>query len=192
MRSSTRVIDRILAGVLGLALIAGGAWLLAYRQGVAFTTEATHRLAPDVIAASPDKPWWQASVVAAGVLLVLVTVWLLVRHLRAPASKTVDTEDGGSVDLGKVAQAVADDLARSELIRRARSATLVERGHPVIRVSVTVAPGASDEELAALARAAQHEVTRATNPDVRLQVLINGEDTSDRRRDHAVAGTPEA
>ncbi|ADG80639.1 Alkaline shock response membrane anchor protein AmaP OS=Tsukamurella paurometabola (strain ATCC 8368/ DSM / CCUG 35730 / CIP 100753 / JCM 10117 / KCTC 9821 / NBRC 16120 / NCIMB 702349 / NCTC 13040) OX=521096 GN=Tpau_4069 PE=4 SV=1 [Tsukamurella paurometabola] len=189
MRSSTRVIDRILTGLLGLGLIAGGGWLLAYRQGVRFTTDATHRLAPDVIARTPDQPWWQAAVVAAGVVLILLTAWLLVRHLRAPASKTVDTEHGGTVDLSRIADAVADDLARSDVIRRARARTLVERGHPVIRVSATVAPGAADDELATLARAAQHEVTRATNPDVRLQLLVNGEDASERRRERSAATT---
>jgi hypothetical protein len=99
-----------------------------------------------------------------------------VRHLRSSASKTVATEDDGTVDLTRIGEAVASDLARSELIRRARSTTIVERGHPVIRIAATIAPGASDNELAALARAAQNEVTRATNPDVRLQVLVNGED----------------
>lgn len=176
MRSSTRVIDRIIAGLVGLALIAGGGWLLAYRTGVRFTTDATHRLAPDLIAGAPDQPWWRSSVVGAGTVLVLLAAWLLVRHLRSSASKTVATEDDGTVDLTRIGEAVASDLARSELIRRARSTTIVERGHPVIRIAATIAPGASDNELAALARAAQNEVTRATNPDVRLQVLVNGED----------------
>ncbi|TWS20671.1 alkaline shock response membrane anchor protein AmaP [Tsukamurella asaccharolytica] len=176
MKASTRVLDRGLTLLVGLLLLAGGGWLLAYRLGESTVVSATHRLRPDEIARVPEQPWWPAVVGIGGVLIVLIALWLLLRHLVTNSAKTVSATDGGTVDLDKIADAVAEDLSSNPLIVKARSTTLEHKGQPLIRVRVTAARGAPVKELAVLARSTQREVTAATNPDVGLQVVVNGED----------------
>lgn len=194
MRPTTRVLDRVITGFVGLLLLAGGGWALAYRLGQRQVTDANRRISTKTIDDLPNQPWWPAVVGVTGAILVLVALWLLVRHLRSAASRTVVTDGGGTVELNRVADAVAADLTRNPLIRRARTATLVEKGRPLIRVSVTVPPEASVDELSALAVAARREVRAATNPEVGLQILVNDEDSSSgaplerRARDHKARG----
>ncbi|WP_193560266.1 alkaline shock response membrane anchor protein AmaP [Tsukamurella sputi] len=185
MKPSTRVIDRLVAGLVGLVLLAGGLWALGYRLGQRTATDATHRVSTETVTRLPDEPWWPPVIGAAGVVLILGTLWLLVRHLRSASTRTVPTEGGGTVDLGRVADAAAADVARSPLIRRARPSTVVEKGRPIIRIAVGVSPDASVEELSALAAAARREVTAATNPDVGFQLLVN-----DRRGDKRLGERP--
>ncbi|KXP10427.1 hypothetical protein [Tsukamurella pseudospumae] len=185
MKPSTRVIDRLVAGLIGLVLLGGGLWALGYRLGQRTATDATHRVSTATITRLPDEPWWPAVIGAAGVVLILGTLWLLVRHLRSASTRMIRTEGGGTVDLGRVAEAVASDLSRSPLIRRARPSTAVDRGRPIIRIAVSVVPEASVEDLSALALAARREVAAATNPDVGFQVLVN-----DRRDDKGLGERP--
>ncbi|ADG76933.1 Alkaline shock response membrane anchor protein AmaP OS=Tsukamurella paurometabola (strain ATCC 8368/ DSM / CCUG 35730 / CIP 100753 / JCM 10117 / KCTC 9821 / NBRC 16120 / NCIMB 702349 / NCTC 13040) OX=521096 GN=Tpau_0286 PE=4 SV=1 [Tsukamurella paurometabola] len=176
MRSSTRLVDRFITLLTGLVLLGIGGWLLAYRLGERHIVSASQRLIPDKIADTPDSPWWNPAVGIAGVALVLLALWLLLQHLRTNTAKTVATAHGGTVDLTKVATAVAEDLSTSPLIRKARSTTIQHKDQPTIQVRVTIAPGAPVQELAELARAAQTEVTAATNPDIGLQLLVDSED----------------
>ncbi len=185
MKPSTRVIDRVIAGLVGLVLLGAGLWALGYRLGQRTATDAGHRVSTAKIVDLPDQRWWPAVTGAAGVLLVLGSLWLLLRHVRITGSTTVLTDGGGTVDLGRIADAVAADLGRSPLIRRARAATAIANGRPVIRVSASAAPGAGTEDLAALAAAARDEVAAATNPDVDLQVLVN-----DRRGEKGLGDSP--
>ncbi|KXP01768.1 alkaline shock response membrane anchor protein AmaP [Tsukamurella tyrosinosolvens] len=185
MKGSTRVIDRILAGLVGLVLLGGGLWALGDRLGQRTAADAADRVSVPTIVHLPDQPWWPAVTGAAGAVLVLVALWLLVRHLRSSASRTAHTPGDGTVDLGRVADAVAADLGRSPLIRRARPSTVIEKGRPVIRVAVAISPGAPVDELTALAAAARHDVVAATGPDVAFQVLVN-----DRRGDRRLGEHP--
>ncbi len=180
MKPSTRVIDRIVSGLVGLVLLGGGLWALGDRLGQRIASDAAQRVSTSTIAGLPDQSWWRPVVGAVGVLLIIGALWLLVRHLHRPAARTVAIPGGGTVDLGRVADAVAADLGRSPLIHRARASTRVEKGGPVIRVAVGVSPDASVEDLSALAAAARHEVASATGPDVDLQILVD-----DRRGDRA-------
>lgn len=185
MKTSTRVIDRLVAGLVGIVLLGGGLWALGYRLGQHTATDATRRVSTATITRLPDEPWWPAVIGAAGVVLILGTLWLLVRHLRSASTRTVPTDGGGTVDLGRVGDAVAADLSRSPLIRRARPSTVVEKGRPIVRMAVSVVPDASVEDLTALASAARREVTAATNPDVGFQILVN-----DRRGDKGLGERP--
>lgn len=185
MRGSTRVIDRILAGLVGLVLLGGGLWALGDRLGQRTAADAADRVSVPTIVRLPDQPWWPAVTGAAGAILVLAALWLLVRHLRGSASRTAHTPGDGTVDLGRVAAAVASDLGRSPLIRRARPSTVIEKGRTVIRVAVAIAPGAPGDELTALAAAARRDVAAATGPDVAFQVLVN-----DRRGDRGLGEHP--
>ncbi|MBS4102604.1 alkaline shock response membrane anchor protein AmaP [Tsukamurella paurometabola] len=185
MKGSTRVIDRLVAGLVGLVLLGGGLWALGDRLGQRIAADAADRVSVPTIVRLPDQPWWPAVTGVAGALLVLLALWLLVRHLRSAGSRTAQTPGDGTVDLGRVADAVAADLRRSTLVRRARPSTVVEKGTPIIRVAVSVAPDAPVDELAALAAAARREVAAATGPDVGFQVLVN-----DRRGDRRLGDIP--
>lgn len=174
MKSSTRAIDRLITAIVGLLLLGGGGWLLAYRLGETHVVSATHRIDPHKIAGVPDYEWWPAAVGGIGVLLILLSLWLLLRHLHGSRATIVTTPTGGAVDLGKVADAVADELGRSELIERARATTVRHKGKSAIRVRATAAPDASITQLRDLTRLAQLEVKRASSQEVRLQMLVSG------------------
>ncbi|GAB3130739.1 hypothetical protein GCM10027289_15980 [Tsukamurella serpentis] len=183
MKTSTRVLDRLVVALIGIVLLGGGLWALGTRIGERYTTDATRRVSVEKITRLPDEPWWPTVTAIAGVLLILGALWLLIRHLHRPASRTLVTEGGGTVELGRVADAVTADLAESPLLQRARSSTVVDRGRPIIRVSAKVAPGVSADELAVLASAAGREVTAATNSEVGFQLLVNPERADNRLGD---------
>lgn len=185
MKGSTRVIDRIVVGLVGFVLLGGGLWALGDHLGQRNAADAADRVSVPTIVRLPDQPWWPAVTGAAGVILVLVALWLLVRHLRSSSSRTASTPGDGTVDLGRVADAVAADLGRSPLVRRARPSTVVEKGRPIIRVAIAIAPGAPVDELSDLAAAAGRDVAAATGPDVAFQVLVN-----DRRGDSRLGEHP--
>lgn len=185
MRGSTRVIDRLITGLVGVLLLAGGVWALGDRLGQRNARAAADRVSVPTITGLPDQPWWPAAVGAGGVVLVLGALWLLVRHLHTAGSRTVPVPGGGTVEMGRVADAVAADLGRSPWIRKARASTRIEKGHPVIRVAVTVSPGASAADLSGLAEGARRDVAAAAGPGVTFQLLVN-----DRRDDRRLGEHP--
>ncbi|RDB47037.1 alkaline shock response membrane anchor protein AmaP, partial [Tsukamurella tyrosinosolvens] len=60
MKGSTRVIDRILAGLVGLVLLGGGLWALGDRLGQRTAADAADRVSVPTIVRLPDQSWWPA------------------------------------------------------------------------------------------------------------------------------------
>ncbi|WP_019202847.1 hypothetical protein [Tsukamurella sp. 1534] len=181
MKRSTRVLDRVIVGVIGLLFIGGGLWLVGYREGVAPAVTGAHRLRPRAIADAPQQDWWALAVGGAGVILVLLTVWLLLRHLRPATSVTVQ-RPGGTVDIGRLAAAAADDLERHPAFDRARVAVRREGGRVVVRIKSRVDPAADVDELSRVAAAVRRELQAAAGPEVVVQVLAEPGDAETTSR----------
>lgn len=171
------VVNRVLLGLLGLALFAGG---LA-------VTLAALDLAPgswpwsgpeDVLLSDADRTrwrdegWWWTTVIGGLALVVLLSVWWLVAQLRQRrlAEVLVDSGDGvGALLRGRAMEDVVAAEAESlPGIDEARVTLVGRRTQPSIRVGLLLAPHAKPDEAV---RRLHHEAVEHARVSAGLDVL---------------------
>ncbi|TDC06483.1 alkaline shock response membrane anchor protein AmaP [Streptomyces sp. 8K308] len=171
------VVNRVLLGLLGLALFAGG---LA-------VTLAALDLAPgswpwsgpeDVLLSDADRTrwrdegWWWTTVIGGLALVVLLSVWWLVAQLRQRrlAEVLVDSGDGvGALLRGRAMEDVVAAEAESlPGIDEARVTLVGRRTQPRIRVGLLLAPHAKPDEAV---RRLHHEAVEHARVSAGLDVL---------------------
>lgn len=121
--------NRILLGLLGLALLAGGALGLARSLGwIAGSTNEPVLPAGTVLTIS-DEWWFWPAVAAVCLALVLLCLWWLLAQVRSDRVRQLEvdpTRTGGETWLrsGAVEQAVVDEVEGITGVRGARMALL--------------------------------------------------------------------
>jgi hypothetical protein len=156
MRRSVIGLDRFLAIVVGLGLLAVGAAVVAWYTGwLADLWPATPKKlstagAADVV----DMTWWPWAALGTGMLAVILGLWWLIAHLpRRSAGMLVLPGSGKTgrliVDPAGPASAAADTLANTPGIRGARGKVLRDRGELVVAITGTVDPSADLSEVVA-------------------------------------------
>ncbi|WP_441963278.1 hypothetical protein [Mycolicibacterium houstonense] len=171
MTSVVRVMDRLLTAVVALVLLAAGGWLIGYRLNLRVARESAERLQPGLLTRTSEWPWWPAVLGGAGVIAVVLGLWLLLLHLRPAAVRTVNG-DSGAVNLDRIADAVAVDVGRHPAVQGAKARTRIERGRPIMRVTVQVPPQTSAAEVHRLARRCAADAQRAAGADFEFQLLV--------------------
>lgn len=168
MTSVVRMVDRLVTAGVALALLVAGGWLIGYRVNLRAARESAERVQPVVLTHTAEWPWWPAAVGGAGVTAVLLGLWLLLLHLR-PAGVG---GDAGTANLDRIADAVAGDVGRHPAVQGAKARTRIERGRPVMRVTVEVAPDTPTAEVRRLARRCAADARRAAGADFEFQLLV--------------------
>lgn len=171
MTRTTQFIDRLLTALLGIVLLTGSAWLIGYGAHTRLARQAATAVDPQALARTLEWPWLSGVLAGAGVAAFLAGLWLLLVHLRPTSVRSLGGTDG-EVDLSRLADAAADDLARHPAVQSARAVTLREKGRPVVRVTVGVSPHTSTAEIRRLARQCGADVRRAANGDLDFQLLV--------------------
>lgn len=146
-------VNRVLLGLLGLALLVGGGSVLAVGLGAPAPSWWMHRGRHDVLLTAAERTrwrdagWWWPAVVAVLAVLVLLALWWLVAALRRrrPAEVLVETGDGeGALLRGRALEGVvAEDARGTDGVERADVALTGRRTAPEMRVRLLLAPHAA-------------------------------------------------
>lgn len=158
MRRGVIALDRTLGLMIALVLIAGGALAICWWYDVLPGAPQTPKLhgPADYTGAS----WWPWATGAAGVVLILLGLWWLVRHLprRVSGRFTLagSNQDGRlHADAHAAVAAAAADLARIPEIRDGSGRVVADRGELVAELQCTIEPTADLEAVhAAVTRTA--------------------------------------
>jgi len=168
---TTQFIDRLLTALLGVVLLTGAVWLIGYGTDARLARRAAAAVDPQAPARALESPWLPAVLAGAGVATVLIGLWLLLVHLRPTSVHSLGDSDS-QVDLSKLADAAADDLARHPAVQSARAMTLRDKGRPVVRVTVGVSPHTPTTEIRRLARRCGADLRYAANSDLDFQLVV--------------------
>ncbi|OHU77943.1 hypothetical protein [Mycobacteroides chelonae] len=171
MTRTTQFIDRLLTALLGVVLLTSAVWLIGYGTNSRLARRAAAAIDPQAPARALEWPWLTGALAGAGVAAFLVGLWLLLVHVRPTSVRSLGDSEG-KIDLSRLADAAADDLARHPSVQTARAVTLREKGRPVVRVTVGVSPHTSTSEIRHLARQCGADVRRAANSDLDFQLLV--------------------
>lgn len=167
-----RVTDRLLTAAFALLLLGGSAWVIAYGLNVGIAHEAAARIDVAALGRAPAWSWWSVALGAGGAIAVLLGAWLLLLRVRPRSVRAMDTEHAGAVDLARIADAAAEDLARHPAVQSAKATTRRVGGHPTVRITTDVPPTTSPAELRRIARRCAEDVRRAVDIDVEFQLLV--------------------
>lgn len=145
MRRSVLGLDRIIAILAGLILVAVGVAVAAWYQGGLreLLPSVPRRLSTDGSGDILDLGWWPWASGAAGALAILLGLWWLLAHVpRTGAGVLVlpgsDRTGRLLVDPSTVAGAAAEALADTPGIRSAHGRVLRDRGELVVAITGTV------------------------------------------------------
>lgn len=173
MTTFLRVTDRVITAAFALLLLAGSALVIGYGLDTPFAREVAAGIDAGTVGAAPEWPWWSVALGAGGAVAVLIGAWLLLLHLRPRSVRAMDTEHVGAVDLARVADAAAEDLARHPAVQSAKAATRTANGRPTVRITTDVPPSTTVAQVRRLARRCAEDVRRAADTDVEFQLLVH-------------------
>lgn len=180
MTRTVRGVDRTLATLLGLVLLAVGvAGVLWWTGTLAGLWSGT----PDAVDAGAwaswrDASWWGAAATATGVVLAALAVWWLAAHLASPRVGTLRLPGSGAdgaldLDPAAVCRYVTGALADEPGVRRARLRLEADPAPHVLVGRVDVDPEA---DVAAVAARTRELVQQARDvldlPDLRARVRV--------------------
>jgi hypothetical protein len=148
-----RRVNRVLLGLAGLLLLAGGGAVLAAVFDLPVPSWWPWSGPSDVLLSEADRQrwrdegWWWPVVIAVLVLLVLLALWWLLAQFRRArlAEVLIDTGDGeGAAVRGRALEAVMEaDAVAQDGVSRARVALTGRRTAPRTRVALRLEPYAS-------------------------------------------------
>lgn len=140
----TAVLDRMLVVLLGIVLLGGGAFALAWHFDVPIATETLSRFDRAIFAGLPDQSWWEPALAGTAVAATLVAIALLIGNLSPRRTGTVQISSEDSlavrVDLGALARGVAADLASFPGVESSRGRAIDDRGTATLAVTVSTSP----------------------------------------------------
>lgn len=192
MNRRTAALDRVVAGLIGLTILAVGAWLVAWvldlLPGGWWSPE---RLSIGLAASVTEDAWWTWLLLGGGLLLVAVGGAWLTAHLRSSSVERLsmpgDTEGGRLLLEGRALAdgASAGLAALSPEVTGASGRLVDERGRIVLSLTATVR---DDVDLREVTRACEAVAERAAATSgrqdltVRVRLRANARDRRARVR----------
>lgn len=179
MTRGVRALDRVLATVLGLVLLAVGVAAVMWWTGtLADLWPGTPTTLQTGTGGWTSRPWWGAAATAAGALLVVLGLWWLLSHLRSRRSAVVRLagSDGSGVltlEPDAVCRHVASLVGRLPAVNGARVRLEADPAPHVLVGRMDVDP---DADLAAVGEGTRALLLTAQDvlglPDLRARVRV--------------------
>jgi len=169
-------LDRLLALLLGLILLAVGVGAIIWQGG--WYHRAPRTLSVPWLSSATTASWWPWATGIGGIILILAALRWLVAHLphrRSPAVTLAGSDRTGQLtaDLSALAAASATVLADTPGVRSTSGTAITDRGQPTLRLTATLEPTA---DLATVTTAADRIGTQLAtalpDPDVAAQVHL--------------------
>lgn len=143
MKTFVAGIDRLLAVAVGLCLLTGGGFALAWHYDAPWAREMLSRFDRARIAALPEQGWWVPTLAVVVCIAVVMALLLLIGNFSPRTTGTASVIEephfSAHVDLSAIASGVAAELAEFPGVRRARGTAIDDRGMPTVAVSVHAA-----------------------------------------------------
>lgn len=181
MKRSTSALDRIVAALLGLVLVAAGALGIAAAYDIAPADAWTSGLRPSRLPEHIGADWFTWALAATAVVAVVLSLALIAANLDRRLTPT-KFDDGDSpaapgeirFHLDDIADAVAERLHCAPGVRRARGRAEVDRGDETITITLHLDHDADLGHIRGLCADAAEDVADAIG-DVRAgtRFLIN-------------------
>ncbi len=181
MTPLVRTTDRLLTALLALVLLGCGILAIGYGSHDRHARAAVGRFDATALGRVTEWSWWPVASAAAGAVMVLLGVWVVLLHLR---SRTVHAQPtgGGAIDVAALASAAAEDVGRHPAVHSAKATTFTHRRRPIVRITVGVAPTTTSETIRRLGRRCGADVRHAAGRDVAFQLLVEPVRTENMRR----------
>ena len=143
MKRLVAAVDRLLAVAVGVGLIAGGGFALAWHYDIEWARETLSRLDRARISQLPEQGWWVPTLAVVACIAAVVALLLLIGNFSPRTTGTASVIEephfSAHVDLSAIASGVAAELAEFPGVRRARGTAIDDRGMPTVAVSVYAA-----------------------------------------------------
>ncbi|MEU6983391.1 alkaline shock response membrane anchor protein AmaP [Streptomyces sp. NPDC046324] len=173
MTGILRRVNRVVLGLVGLVLVAGGGAVLAAGFDLAVPSWWPWEGPSDVLLSRADRLrwrdegwWWPVVIAVLGVVVLLLLWWLLAQLRRARLAEIlIDTGDGEVATVrGRSLETVVEaDATAQEGVARARVSLTGRRTAPRTRVALRLEPYASPAAaLTTLATEALHHARTST------------------------------
>lgn len=165
MTRSASTVDRLIAAVIGLLLIAIGAGALLWNT--TWISRAPDTLTAPALVDATAQPWWPWALAGAGIVLVLAGLrWLFAHTPAAKAGPLPLHQRGGlgviTVDLGALVEAAAGTLAERPDVRSATGKAIIDRGTRTLDLTIHTAAEENLPELTAAIDAVCADLAHAT------------------------------
>lgn len=177
MSRGVAAVDRLLALLLGLLLVAGGLGAAAWQRDLVPGATDRTRLGP--VRTAAEQPWFPWAVGVGGVVVVLLVLWWVLAHLRRHRVKAVRLagSDGTGVmrlHVGPVVEAAGHQLQQRLGVTSVRTSVTRERGAPVAELVVTTEHGADLGRVTTDVRHTCRELATALDGEpVTVRVLLH-------------------
>lgn len=157
-------IDRLVALILGIVLVAGGAALIWWKLGDTYSNIATvfsDRTDTSRVSDLVDQEWWPYASAAAGLVLTILGLRWIFAHLSNRRVTKIALRGSGSsgqltLNLHNATATAAEVFADTIGVRNARGTSSTDRGQLVARINAVIEPEA---DLALIARRADDLAT---------------------------------
>lgn len=178
MKRVMAAVDRILAVVLGVALMCAGAFALAWYFDVPWAVQRFATFDRDIFVSIPNRNWWEVALAATAAITAVVALVLLIGNLSPRRTGTVQIASDESlavrVDLGALARGVAADLATFPGVVSAEGRAIDDRGVPTLAVTVHTTPDIDIDAFTRVAESrAEFVADTLENAPVALRVQVH-------------------
>ncbi|GAB3691823.1 hypothetical protein [Corynebacterium nasicanis] len=167
--------DRIVVLLVGLLILAGGAWAVGLYLDVPLAQRLTDIINFPAWRAAPDQPWFDWALAGLMVVSALLGGWLIALNVRRYrlsriTSPTSDASGTITLNLATLAGAVAKELEEHPRVDSVLHSVTEYWNRPTMTITVRARPGADILALRETLEAAERDV-RAAIPGIDVDTV---------------------
>lgn len=159
-------LDRFLVLLVGVLLVVGGVWALAWATGVPLAHELAGRISLAKIDAFVHSTWYPIATLLSALVAGVAGVWLIVANLRRHSFNKIasqNSSDDGLITVAtlQVAKAAGEQLTQHPDIVSVDTSTRIDRGRPTITWTVHAVPDVQLQQVVDLISLTESDIREA-------------------------------